>query len=213
MNVTVAAPTAAGYLTVWPKGVTQPNASNLNFEAGQTVPNLVISKIGSEGKISYYSSSGSVHVLIDVLGYISTQTPLTEALDQVLYSDATFDETTTPVQGTPRYNSLTWAYADGSKCRTDVTTWTEYNLGRQWKTLATTLAFDDAKALSTSKIRFRILGDGVELVNRTLTFGQTADVTANVTNVLRVRFEIINANATSSTCSSYPTFATPRLSR
>jgi uncharacterized protein (DUF1501 family) len=47
VNVTVTDPTADGYLTVWPAGATQPVASNLNFRAGQTVPNLVMARLGS----------------------------------------------------------------------------------------------------------------------------------------------------------------------
>ncbi len=42
LNVTVTQRTAPGILIVYPDGVTRPNSSNLNFVAGQTVPNLVI---------------------------------------------------------------------------------------------------------------------------------------------------------------------------
>ena len=69
LNVTVDQPTSAGFLTVWPTGSAQPDASNLNFVAGQTVPNLVIAKVGSDGKISYFNNSGRVQVIMDVLGY------------------------------------------------------------------------------------------------------------------------------------------------
>ena len=33
------------------------------------MPNLVIAKLGSDGKISYFNNSGRVHVIMDVLGY------------------------------------------------------------------------------------------------------------------------------------------------
>lgn len=69
MNVTVTEPTAAGFITVWPTGETMPTASNLNFVARQTVPNLVISKLGTGGNVSMFNSSGSTHVVADVLGY------------------------------------------------------------------------------------------------------------------------------------------------
>jgi hypothetical protein len=72
LNVTVDHPTASGYLTVWPTGADRPDASNVNFEAGQTVPNLVIAKIGGDGKISYFNNSGRVQVIMDVLGYTGT---------------------------------------------------------------------------------------------------------------------------------------------
>jgi len=41
LNITVTGSSAAGYLTVFSAGGTAPLASNLNFTAGQTVPNLV----------------------------------------------------------------------------------------------------------------------------------------------------------------------------
>ena len=46
LNVTVVAPSASGFLTVWPAGLTKPNASNLNFTPGQVVPNLVEVALG-----------------------------------------------------------------------------------------------------------------------------------------------------------------------
>ena len=41
LNVTVTEPDTAGYVTVWPCGFARPNASNLNYAAGQTVANAV----------------------------------------------------------------------------------------------------------------------------------------------------------------------------
>ena len=55
MNVTVTNPAAAGYVTVWPCGQPQPLASNLNYVAGQTVPNLTISRLGTGGKVCFFS--------------------------------------------------------------------------------------------------------------------------------------------------------------
>ena len=68
LNVTATNTEAAGFVTVWPCGVDQPNASNLNFSAGQTTPNLVITKIGEGGKVCVYSQS-STDVIADVAGY------------------------------------------------------------------------------------------------------------------------------------------------
>src|SRR5207245_1239764 len=42
LNVTVTDTTRASYLTVWPDGTTRPVASDLNWVAGQTAPNLVV---------------------------------------------------------------------------------------------------------------------------------------------------------------------------
>ncbi len=69
LNVTVTEPTAASFLTVWPTGSARPLASNLNFTAGQTVANAVLTKVGSDGTISIFNNSGAVHVVIDVVGW------------------------------------------------------------------------------------------------------------------------------------------------
>ena len=44
VNVTVTGPSAGGFITVYPSGTSQPTASNLNFSAGETIPNLVTVK-------------------------------------------------------------------------------------------------------------------------------------------------------------------------
>lgn len=69
LNVTATDATAASNLRVWPTGQALPNASNLNFEAGQTIPNLVIVKLGTGGKVSIRNQAGQTHVLADVVGY------------------------------------------------------------------------------------------------------------------------------------------------
>ena len=74
LNVTVTSPTAGSYLTVFPTGGSQPLASNLNFTAGQTVPNRVIVKVGTGGKVSFYNAYGSVHVLADIGGWFTDST-------------------------------------------------------------------------------------------------------------------------------------------
>lgn len=74
-NVTAVFATASGYATVWPTGTSRPLASNLNFEVGQTIPNVVIAKVGAGGKISLYNENGSPFFVIDVLGYMSPTSP------------------------------------------------------------------------------------------------------------------------------------------
>jgi uncharacterized protein (DUF1501 family) len=69
LNVTAVDPTAAGYVTCWPTGETRPNASSLNFSAGQNVPNLVFAKVGTDNKVSFYNESGNTHLIVDVCGY------------------------------------------------------------------------------------------------------------------------------------------------
>ena len=74
LNVVVTNPTVAGYVTVWPTGVSQPTASNLNFNAGLTVANMVVVKVGVSGSISMFSSAGTADVIVDVLGWFPTGT-------------------------------------------------------------------------------------------------------------------------------------------
>jgi hypothetical protein len=80
MNLTVTSPTAAGYMSAWSLFGTQPNASVLNWTAGQTIANTTIVPVagGSGADFRVYSSSGT-HVIIDVVGYYAA--PLATTLD------------------------------------------------------------------------------------------------------------------------------------
>lgn len=71
MNVTVTEPTGPSYLTAFPAGVVRPTASNLNYLAGQTIPNLVVVKVGDNGRVSLYNNVGGAHVVVDVVGWYS----------------------------------------------------------------------------------------------------------------------------------------------
>jgi hypothetical protein len=71
MNVTVTNPTALSYLTVWPAGVSRPNASNLNFSTGETIPNRVTVGVGSSGQVNFYNAAGYVNVIADVNGWFT----------------------------------------------------------------------------------------------------------------------------------------------
>ena len=72
LNVTVTEPTSPSWLTAWPAGQTRPLASNLNYVAGQTVPNLVVVDVGTDGKVNLYNSAGSTHVVADVAGWFTS---------------------------------------------------------------------------------------------------------------------------------------------
>ncbi|MEP7193173.1 MAG: hypothetical protein ABI903_09935, partial [Actinomycetota bacterium] len=75
LNVTVTAPSVAGFLTVFGDETTRPTASNLNFAKGQTVPNLVIAPVGANGKVALYNGSGgSMQVIADVAGWFLDNT-------------------------------------------------------------------------------------------------------------------------------------------
>ena len=75
LNVTATGPTSAGYLTIWPGNQAQPNTSNLNFVRGQSVPNMVIVPIDDDGSIGIFNSDGLTDVIIDVVGYFSSDLP------------------------------------------------------------------------------------------------------------------------------------------
>ena len=75
MNVTVDGPTDSSFLTAWPSGEGRPGVSNLNYVPGQTVPNLVTVKVGANGRVSLFNSTGWVHVIADVVGYYSSTPP------------------------------------------------------------------------------------------------------------------------------------------
>jgi hypothetical protein len=49
--------------------VSRPLASNLNWVPGQTVPNLVVVKLGPDGKVILFNSGGNVDVIVDVVGW------------------------------------------------------------------------------------------------------------------------------------------------
>jgi len=69
INVTATQPCAASFVSVYPGGASRPNASNLNFDSGQTVANMVIVPVGADGKISLYNNAGQTDLLVDVLGW------------------------------------------------------------------------------------------------------------------------------------------------
>jgi hypothetical protein len=74
LNVTITNPSAAGNLTVYPGGHPVPLASNLNYLAGQTIPNMVQVPLGPGNTVTFYNSAGTVDVIADVLGYYAPGT-------------------------------------------------------------------------------------------------------------------------------------------
>jgi hypothetical protein len=69
LNVAVTNTTACSALVVWPDLVAQPLSADQNWCAGVTRSNLVVVKVGTNGKIDLYNYVGSVDVIIDVEGY------------------------------------------------------------------------------------------------------------------------------------------------
>jgi len=84
LNVTATEPSAATFLTVYRATSPRSTASNLNAEAAQTVANTVVVEVGyggptgpgrtpvhpsDNGLVNVYNRFGSVHVVVDVLGW------------------------------------------------------------------------------------------------------------------------------------------------
>jgi len=70
VNITVTNTKTGGYITGYADGEARPGTSNLDFSAGQTVPNMAIVPVGADGKIELYNGSGgTVDLIADVAGY------------------------------------------------------------------------------------------------------------------------------------------------
>jgi YVTN family beta-propeller protein len=68
-NVTVTNTTEPSFLTVYPAGELRPLASDINWSAGQTIANLVETKLGAGGVWSIFNHFGSTDVIADVGGF------------------------------------------------------------------------------------------------------------------------------------------------
>ena len=66
LTVTSTGSQADGYLTVYPCG-TLPNASNLNYVAGQPIANTAIATLSPSKSVCVFSSA-TTHLIIDVSG-------------------------------------------------------------------------------------------------------------------------------------------------
>lgn len=68
LNVTAVNATTDTFVRVWPSGTATPATSSLNLRAGDTVPNLVTTAVGSNGAINLQVSDGQADLLVDVVG-------------------------------------------------------------------------------------------------------------------------------------------------
>ncbi|MGW5852230.1 PKD domain-containing protein [Streptomyces sp. NPDC055254] len=74
LNVTATNTTSPGHVSVFASGTRRPTASNINFEAGQSVPNLVIARVGTDGYIELYNGGWEpIDLVADVTGYFGQQ--------------------------------------------------------------------------------------------------------------------------------------------
>ncbi|MCX5146440.1 PKD domain-containing protein [Streptomyces sp. NBC_00320] len=72
LNVTVTNTVEAGHITAYPKGGAVPTTSNLNYEAGQSVPNMVIVPVSTDGYVELFNGGWApVDLIADVTGYFT----------------------------------------------------------------------------------------------------------------------------------------------
>ncbi|MEZ5144634.1 MAG: fibronectin type III domain-containing protein [Acidimicrobiales bacterium] len=71
VNLTATNTTAASFLSLWPSGSPQPDplVSSINWSAGTTIANGVTAKVGTGGAIEIFNPSGSVDVVVDIVGW------------------------------------------------------------------------------------------------------------------------------------------------
>jgi hypothetical protein len=70
LNVTAAGAPKKGFATVWPCDEAQPPTSNLNFDANEDIPNLVITKVSTSNTVCFNASS-PVHLIADLMGWFA----------------------------------------------------------------------------------------------------------------------------------------------
>lgn len=69
LNVTVVRGSTLSHLRIWPTGTDKPTTSSINWPAGVTVGNGVTMKLGTDHSIDIFNNSGSVDVVVDLMGY------------------------------------------------------------------------------------------------------------------------------------------------
>jgi hypothetical protein len=72
LNLTVTQPKAAGDIIAYANGQPLPGTSNLNFTAGETIPNQVIVPLTDDVADFYNDSSGTVQLIGDLDGYYAS---------------------------------------------------------------------------------------------------------------------------------------------
>ncbi|SCG52448.1 hypothetical protein GA0070609_2664 [Micromonospora echinaurantiaca] len=71
LNITVAAPTTAGFVTVYPSGQSRPGTSTINFTQRDVRANRTIVALGTDGRIALYNATGTTPIIVDVVGWFS----------------------------------------------------------------------------------------------------------------------------------------------
>ena len=111
LNVTVTQPAGPGWITMFPAGAARPLASDLNFAAGETRPNLVVVRLGTEGKLSLFTQTAT-HAVFDVAGWFAAEAPAPPPAVVATYAyDGDGLRTSKTVNGAT--TSFTWEASSG----------------------------------------------------------------------------------------------------
>ncbi len=78
LNVTAVGPDGGGFLTVFPCGAGQPNASNVNYKPRQDIANAVVAAVGAGGKVCV-ATSAATDLIVDVNGAFPIDTTISTA--------------------------------------------------------------------------------------------------------------------------------------
>jgi hypothetical protein len=71
LNVTAVTPDGPGFVTVFPCDKPQPLTANLNYVAGQIVPNAVIASVSADGEVCFFSMVNT-HLIADVNAWFAS---------------------------------------------------------------------------------------------------------------------------------------------
>ena len=63
------APTVGPGVVAQPTRVERPMAANITVDAGRVVPNMVLARLGGDGRVLLANNTGTVDLVGDVMGY------------------------------------------------------------------------------------------------------------------------------------------------
>lgn len=72
LEVSAIVPAAGGWVSVYPSGATAPSTTDLNFGAGQSMSDLVVSALGDGKVVLRNGTKGTLNLTADVVGYYAS---------------------------------------------------------------------------------------------------------------------------------------------
>lgn len=99
VNITVdnSGRSGQGFVTVYPTGVSRPNASSVNYAPGAVVANEIVAQVGQGGTIELYTQA-STHLVVDVVGWFPWASSSVFPLTPTRVMDTRADGTTFDAQ-------------------------------------------------------------------------------------------------------------------